>query len=236
MKLFQAMTILILSIALVGCAVDNPALETEVQEANSSVYEVLIADYYNMVQFRLSEDVHMKLEQGEYYEISDTLEAAIPEEADYAWWCMFVEFPSGLTDPQITDFGYLLKDINADGQPELFWILSDGRILALFTVWDAKPVLLGAYWPRSRVSVTEDGHLLVLGSGGADSQRYQVLQIPSNGEANILAEFGQDVGQAYQITDGKKESITQQKLTELIETYFEVETMDFSKEIQPLSP
>ena len=77
---------------------------------------------------------------------------------------------------------------------------------------------------------------MVLGSGGADSQLYQVLQIPSNGEANILAEFGQDVGQAYQITDGKKESITQQKLTELIETYFEVETMDFSKEIQPLSP
>ena len=57
---------MIMALALVGCAANNPALDPKIQQANSSVYEVLIADYYNMVQFRLSEDVHMKLEQGVY--------------------------------------------------------------------------------------------------------------------------------------------------------------------------
>lgn len=226
------MILLIVSITLVGCSASTHALESDVLELNSSVYDELIAEYENMVHFRLSEDAYTRLEQGEHYEISDYLKVAIPDGLAYAWGNMFVEIPSGLDNPQISDFGYLLKDINADGWLEIFWIRSDGRILAIFSVAEGSPVLVGAYWSRSTVSVIGKGFLLVQSSGGCNTQNYQVIQICSNGKLQILAEFGQDMGQAYQIADKKKIPIDQARFAELIETYVEVEAHDLSKGIQ----
>ena len=69
--------------------------------------------------------------------------------------------------------GYALRDINADGEPELF-ILSeddytnDSVIAALFTLLDGKPTLVGAYWSRNRCYVDDKGIVYVNGSSGAE--------------------------------------------------------------------
>ena len=200
------------------------------------VYQTLLEDYRSIVEFRLAEDVQTKMEQGQNYEISDILEKAITEEQAYFWGCMFVEMPMGLENPTLADFGYALKDVNGDRRPELFWLRSDGVILAAFSVLEERPVLLGAFWARHDASVSGEGYLLISGSGGWNTQSYQVLEILPDGTANILQDFGLDAGQAYETVDGEKRNIDQTRLAELIETHIHVELQDISREIKPLTP
>ncbi len=39
----------------------------------------------------------------------------LPNEKGYEWGCMLIEAPKELESPKVEDFGYVLKDLNADG-------------------------------------------------------------------------------------------------------------------------
>ena len=80
--------------------------------------------------------------------------------------------------------GYSVYDINGDGVPELIVRSEDFfTIYSIFTLRGGKPVLLGAYWSRSRCMLAANGTLYYDGSSGADDSVSLILTLPPVGTA-----------------------------------------------------
>ncbi|MCL2105520.1 MAG: hypothetical protein FWH26_00380 [Oscillospiraceae bacterium] len=90
------------------------------------------------------------------------------------------------------DLGYAIYDINGDGVMELM-ILSRAYydIHALFTLRGDTPVMLGAYWSRSRCVIDTDGRLYYMGSGGADDTIERVYTLAPGGTSLRVTEEGE---------------------------------------------
>lgn len=124
--------------------------------------------------------------------------------------------------------GYARKDLNGDGIEELI-LLSDYFIVAVFSMSEEKPVLLGNYWARNCCWIDADGNLHVNGSGGADYSTNAVYRIADGGATlELIAEFGTcghdwegDVAitKYYQVVDGERVSITKEECDALAEQY-----------------
>lgn len=83
------------------------------------------------------------------------------------------------------DYAFALYDINGDGVKELFVLEGaqtedgkwDGPIADIFTFHNGQPVLLISGEERGRVSICENGYILMLGSGGAEAHGYDFQEI-----------------------------------------------------------
>lgn len=101
-------------------------------------------------------------------------------------------------------YGYILKDINADDIPELFWVQEGYNILLAFTISNGEPVGLFSSRPRDEVIVLDSGKLLNHQSGGADTDLYAVLDLAPNGDRLVVEEavyhdwHTNDAGEAVQ--------------------------------------
>ena len=125
--------------------------------------------------------------------------------------------------------GYSVKDLNGDGVDELVLMNKDYYIMAIFSYYDGKPVLLGNYWERNSCWVDGDGLLHNNGSSGADYSTNAVYKIADGGDRlELVAEFGTNghewIGEVaytkyYKVVDGEKVSIKESEYSALAEQY-----------------
>lgn len=87
--------------------------------------------------------------------------------------------------------GYAIKDLNGDGVDELIFLQDDYTVVAVLSMSEGKPVLLGTYRPHRRCLFDGDGRLHHVGSNGADAGSHAVYKIADGGASlEMLVEFG----------------------------------------------
>ena len=127
--------------------------------------------------------------------------------------------------------GYAVKDLNGDGIDELVLLTEEYDVVAIFSMANGKPVLLGHYIPRGSCWIGGDGLLHVIGSGGVDVSTHTVYHIANGGAAlEEVIEFGLNghewidgvaVVKYYRMVDGVKVAITESDYDVLIAQYGE---------------
>lgn len=198
-------------------------------------YDDILNDYRNLVEFRLSPSFEEKWNADECIPFSDTLVYALsdPSKAHTnpdmplgaKWSNMIVSMVNGVDDPQTESFGYLLKDINHDGSPELFWIDSNKTILAIFTLKSNRVLLLDVFFPRHCCVVLEFWNLYTIDYGGAGFTHYEICTLDSDGRLYPIIRFGScgftDEGTViYYQTDGQEKlQISENAFEELHKLY-----------------
>ena len=182
-------------------------------------YREVLTDYAETVEFRLSPTFGDDYNDGKEIPLSDGLKEALNSDLAYNWHCMLVEMvwsdAGEVTEKEA--YGYVLQDINGDGSPELFWVRSDGFILAVFTIVDGAPRLVDAFWPRYRAVVTPSGELYTRSSGGAMYIEYYIRSLaPGSAELTNVVEFGLEDGKYYEVVDGQRKTVTEARFQELL--------------------
>ena len=90
-------------------------------------------------------------------------------------------------------FTYTQTDLNGDGIEELILLALAQDVLAIFSMVDGEPVLLGNYTPRNTCEVDDQGLLHVTEKGSGDSYSKRVYEIAHGGKRlNKLVEYGVD--------------------------------------------
>ena len=218
--------------------IPSPPSETTgelLQNPIPAPYNDILEDYRNLVEFRCSSSFEEKWNADECVRISDTLTHALsdPGKAHTTpdmplaakWSNMIVSMTNGVDDPQITSFGYLLKDINRDGSPELFWISDNKTILAIFTIQSNRVFLLDVFFPRHCCVVSEFWNLYTIDYGGAGFTHYEIRTLDSDGRLYPVIRFGScgftDEGTViYYQTDGQEKlQISESAFEELHKLY-----------------
>ncbi len=124
--------------------------------------------------------------------------------------------------------GYAVKDLNGDGSDELI-LLIDYIVVAIFSLVDGAPVLLGNYIPRGSCWIDGNGWLHENRSGGASYFCNSVYKIAADGATlEPIVEYGADgdewvdgviVTKYYQLADGEKKTMTETEYLALNEQY-----------------
>lgn len=189
-----------------------------VAEALTPEYASVIYDYDALLNFRLSDTFEEAYNNGKRADLNGNWTSAMEEDDDlsYKWHCMVVEMTAYLENPTKADFGYILKDINSDKFPELFWVSGDYNIHAIFTVVDGEVQLLDAFWPRYKAILTDENKIYTRGSGGAVYICYEIKELNANGEWVVTNGFEQDDTVYYELVDGEKTIIDEQQFDELL--------------------
>jgi|GEM_PF-5710262 len=130
----------------------------------------------------------------------------------------------GIYDWSLSIVGYVIKDINNDGIPELIIMTSDYFITAIFTLSKGKPVQLGAYEKRFSCIFGEDGKIYTFRHGGAmNSCEQEWILPPKATQLKLLSEFGvrsthdpdSSPHEFYKIINGKDSVITEEECRRL---------------------
>ena len=121
--------------------------------------------------------------------------------------------------------GYAIKDINLDGMDELILLNADYTIVAILSIANGTPILLGNYQPRTTCYIDAQGLLHELGSNASDSHSHAVYRIaPGGAETELVVEFGTRghiwvddiaVQQYYKLEGELATEITEQEYREL---------------------
>ncbi len=118
-------------------------------------------------------------------------------------------------------FGYSVGDVNGDGRDELLYMIEEEYMLiAIFTEFDGKPVLLDNFWNRYRGRIDTDGLIHTYGSNGAMYPSLIIYKISDRAPAlEHVIELGCDWGSSedryIKLENGVKEQITFDELIEL---------------------
>ena len=125
--------------------------------------------------------------------------------------------------------GYAIKDINLDGMDELILLNADYTIVAILSIANGTPILLGNYQPRTTCYIDAQGLLHELGSNASDSHSHAVYRIVTGGaETELVVEFGTAghiwvddiaVQQYYKLEGELATEITKQEYAELMQTW-----------------
>lgn len=197
-------------------AVDEPFLTLP------SEYTEVIEDYKNIVEFRLSDNFNSEWNNGNfgiYYKYHN-----VDIHGDFS--NMIVEMLPYDQEATVASYGYVLKDINNDTIPELFWVCGEldsiYSIRAIFTIAEGKAQLLDAFWSRYKCVITDEGELYTMGSGGAAYTEYELRVLDKNSaHLTTTKEFGTDYDHEnnlalYYVSEGEKEYISKDRFDELL--------------------
>ncbi len=232
--------LLCILIILCGCAVGNEdkdnTSDSFVLSETSDLYDDIIEDYRNIVSFRMLDDFDYFWNYGEFIELSDPLLQALTvsgSDIDYRWSNMIVEMP--YADSVKGSFGYILTDINGDSSPELFWVRDDHTVLAAFTVFNDRIIILDAFWSRYSCVITEEGYLFTMGSGGAAFTDFEIRELSADGALKTVAGFSAAGNEYSEFSDGEYISIDADRFDELTSEYpFENSQRWLETEITPI--
>ena len=179
------------------------------------VYSTVLTQYRSIIRSWNSDDdtegypnFTKDYENNKFPSPNDTLE--------YEWYCMLAEGKY----PKDSDYGYVLKNIDQDTIPELFWVKDDGTVLAVFTVSENRPTLLGAYWPRNRCVVLDSGDLYIHGSNGASNYEYSIQRLDPNTKTLVVIEKRMRQGnQFFMQADGETLEITEEEFNQSLQQH-----------------
>ena len=203
-------TVLVIILMCLAGILPSRAFAAVSNEDATARYSKIINCYRNYIIRRddkegALEDLLVKLS----YELNIDLDSNDDEKA-YELECSFeiLVYEPG------AKLGYALYDINKDGVPELFILTEDHTILAIYSLIDDAPVLVGAYWSRNRCAMDKTGTLYIHASSGASDSYSASYSFSSGGELNLTEMVGvesfDEQGNAfpepqyYRIVNGKK--------------------------------
>ena len=203
--------------------INSPSESTDPAEP---LYGEILNEYQTLIEHRVQDSFKSDWTNGLYSE-GLALKNAIPDEngLDLKWGYMLWDMTAGLDDVTTDSFGYTIKDINADGSPELLWIREDATLLAIFTICDDEVHLLDAFWPKHKGVVTKEGKLYSITSGGAAFNYYEIAGLSTEGCFVIEKEFGMNGGSAetgtlyYEVIDTEEISVPEERFDELLSVY-----------------
>ncbi|MCL2746707.1 MAG: hypothetical protein FWE48_06460 [Coriobacteriia bacterium] len=182
-------------------------------------YDSILEEYQKFADYSIEGGAENVFENNVFY---------LPENRGtlpYHWQCMIIEANLWLKRnfPATRDaFGYALKDLNGDGSPELVLLFDDYTVLAIFSMYEEKPWLVEAFWPRHNCTVLDSGLLFISGSGGADYTVNRVCQLSDDGsELWVMKEFGLDgsIGGYYYVEGGEKVLISRPVFERYLKNY-----------------
>lgn len=97
------------------------------------------------------------------------------------------------------DVGYILKDVNGDGIPELMIVYNPSgdttsyNVVALYTMTeDQLPWLVAQGWTRNNVYLMDDDTFMSVGSGGAANTYISLYRLDEDNEIEDLANYYTD--------------------------------------------
>ena len=148
-----------------------------------------IRDYKAIVAYRLSKAYDM---DKPLPALSDTMQQALDqnENAQGALDGIVLDLVRS-TSPKASNYGYVLYDINKDKTPELFWVSDDSSIVAVFTYYKEKLLILDAFWSRYRGYVGANGQFYTWGSDGA-ADYYCTVSILNKGKLEEVFSCGSE--------------------------------------------
>ena len=127
--------------------------------------------------------------------------------------------------------GYAIKDLNGDGVDELVLLTDEYRIIAVYSLINDVPTLLGSYIKKDlgwsfRNWIDVEGRVHVVKTDGLDLYHHSISEI-SNGHLIELCTYGYDVfsengvivGKLYQTLHDNTVFITEQEVTEFNRQY-----------------
>lgn len=227
---------------IVGAVIGVTFLTDPVKESESEAalpeelrYTAITEDFNKLVSYRLSPDFEESWNRGDSFLYSDTMSRALKTEAAYCWPTMIITMVDGLDSPTHDSFGWLLYDMNKDGNQELFFVREDGILLAVFTIVNDEPILLDAFWNRYKGVITENGELYTLATGGADENTYTIKSLIKTGRLTVVDSFYMSPGVLLNhYYDRNDEPIEQEQFNELLKRYpFELPDFWYSLSITP---
>ncbi|MCL2152303.1 MAG: hypothetical protein FWH57_04990 [Oscillospiraceae bacterium] len=128
------------------------------------------------------------------------------------------------------DYSYAVKDLNANGSPELILAIGDHAVCAIFSMVNNRPKLLDEFWQRNQCEIDSAGIIHTHGSNGAGWSTFQSYRISQRDDELVLVdEFGTDgwdqvTGEQsyYRIVDGINQNITSSEFDELYNQFSDV--------------
>ncbi len=95
--------------------------------------------------------------------------------------------------------GYATKDLNKDGKDELILMNDNYNVIALFSLENGQPVLLGSYIPRGCCTIDADGTLHIYSNDGAADFSHMIYKLSKSGTG--LEEITRFGASGYDWTD-----------------------------------
>lgn len=192
------------------------AIETTVHEEDENPYSELLSEYSAVIR-------------------GEAPASLVPMDPDrYTYNCTpcgsYIDGDGYFVVRADIDYAFALYDINGDGVKELFVLEGeqtedgkwDGPIADIFTFYNGRPVLLISGAERGRVSICENGYILMLGSGGAEAHGYSFHEI-FEGEL-MLCEYAEENWGTYTINGTV---YTEEEFYRTIQRYTILENIDF---------
>ena len=192
------------------------AIETTVHEEDENPYSELLSEYSAVIR-------------------GEAPASLVPMDPDrYTYNCTpcgsYIDGDGYFVVRADIDYAFALYDINGDGVKELFVLEGeqteegkwDGPIADIFTFYNGRPVLLISGEERGRVSICENGYILMLGSGGAEAHGYSFHEI-LEGEL-IICEYAEENWGTYTINGTV---YTEEEFYRTIQRYTILENIDF---------
>ena len=120
-------------------------------------------------------------------------------------------------------YGYAFSDLNSDDKSELILLLEDYTIIAIFSMVDGAPFMIGDFYSRKTCYIDNDKTICISGSNGADTWGYSEYTLSSDEtKLDLLFEYGFDGYDSvnnkniyYMIAQNGKEYISDQCFSEL---------------------
>lgn len=196
-----------------GAVKENDILSSP-QNTDSNVpngYDQLLLDFGKTVERVLSESFEEEMNTGKF--------VSPDKKFEYEWQAMLIDLTDGLNNPSLSSFGYILKDINKDNTPELFLVRDDYTILAVFTLNNEQPQLLGAFWSKNKAVMLDDNQIYILRSGGANYFEYSIWQMNANNQLLKNKCFGYEGNFIYESIDKDNIAISEARFKELLSTH-----------------
>ena len=207
----------VLLMSLCSCAKDK-------EQKAATTYDEVITKLSEAVTGMFEEDFEEKLNEGAYPSPTGEL----PEK----WMTTLKEAKMDFRNVDENAFGYKLIDINSDGTSELFFMRSDDRVLAIFTMYEGKPGMVDCYNRSYRGVIRDTGEvytMTVRDDGGYDYKIYTLN--PSSGVLYNTVSFGYEGYIAYEMIDGSTYTTSTDRITEL-ETEYPFEQSESFKSVQ----
>lgn len=201
-RIISALVCAVTVLSLCSCTAKREKLPTNYDELTDKLSQT--------VEALFETDFEEKLEAGEY--------RCPTGEQSENWNSMLRDAKAELPNVDKKHFGYKIIDINSDSIPELFFMRSDGTVLAIFNIDEGRPRLLECFNGTYRCVVMDSGELYTVNTR-EDGVEYKISTLLPAGGLAVTVSFGTEGETCYELVGGEKDSVTAERITELCAIY-----------------